>query len=190
MHLTSFCQKTNNGCVSWTVNTQSYDYGGIQIWYTISFIGPLHLVQVATNQIVRPSPIVDRSLYTCSVMNCVSAPCGLRSRLRVMVTTDQHYRVYASRGPPPRGPRGAHIYVVGMLRLISDINQPSLPISFFFFILFFCLISVFVALSTVFNSINSPENSPFFHSVLPVLSLPYWFFKLHISLWKPPSALI
>ena len=33
-------------------------------------------------------------------------------------------------------------------------------------------VSVFVALSTVFHSINSPDNSPLSHSVLPVLSLP------------------
>ena len=32
-------------------------------------------------------------------------------------------------------------------------------------------ISVFMALSTVFHSVNSPENSPVSHSVLPVLSL-------------------
>ena len=51
-------------------------------------------------------------------------------------------------------------------------------------------ISVFKALSTVFHSMNSPDNSPFSHSVLPVLSLPYWSFKLYISLWKSPSALI
>ena len=51
-------------------------------------------------------------------------------------------------------------------------------------------ISVFMALSTVFYSINSPENSLFSHSALPVLSLPYWSFQLYVSLWKSPSALI
>ena len=35
-------------------------------------------------------------------------------------------------------------------------------------------ISVFIALSTAFHSINSPDNSPLSHSVLPVLFLPYW----------------
>ena len=54
---------------------------------------------------------------------------------------------------------------------VFDRNQPSLPT--------FCCcsvlvsISVFVALSTVFHSINYPDKSPFSHSVLPVLSLPY-----------------
>ena len=31
-----------------------------------------------------------------------------------------------------------------------------------------------MALSTVFHSINSPDNSPLSHSLLPILSLPYW----------------
>ena len=51
-------------------------------------------------------------------------------------------------------------------------------------------VSVFMALSTVFYSINSPANSPLSRSVLPVLFLPYWSFRLYISAWKSPSALI
>ena len=39
-------------------------------------------------------------------------------------------------------------------------------------------VSVFMTLSTVFHSMNSPNNSPLSHSVLPVLVLPYWSFKL------------
>ena len=39
-------------------------------------------------------------------------------------------------------------------------------------------VSVFVALSTVFHSINFPDSHLFSHSVLPVLSLPYWSFQL------------
>ena len=42
-------------------------------------------------------------------------------------------------------------------------------------------LSVFMALSTVFHLINSPDNSPLSHSVLPVLILPDWSFQLHIS---------
>ena len=37
-------------------------------------------------------------------------------------------------------------------------------------------ISVFMALSTVFHSINSSDISPASHSVLPVLFLSYWSF--------------
>ena len=58
---------------------------------------------------------------------------------------------------------------------VFDINQLSLPTPFHF-----VLVSVFIfaALSTVFHSMNSPNNSPISHSVLPVLVLPYWSFKL------------
>ena len=82
-------------------------------------------------------------------------------------------------GSPSRGGDVA-VYVFG-------INQPSLPIPFYS-----VLVSIFMymALSTVFHSINSPDNSPFSHFVLPVFSLPYWRFQLHISLRKSPSALI
>ena len=58
---------------------------------------------------------------------------------------------------------------------VFDINQPSLPIPFFSVLV---SISVFMALSTVFHSINSPDNSPLSHSVLLVLCLPYWSFQL------------
>ena len=56
-----------------------------------------------------------------------------------------------------------------MLQFMSDINQPSLPTPFFYYSVLVS-ISVFVALSTAFHSINSPDNSPLSHSVLPVFS--------------------
>ena len=56
---------------------------------------------------------------------------------------------------------------------VFDINQPSLPTSFYSVLV---SVSVFMALSTVFHSVNSPDSSPFSPSVLPVLSLPYWSF--------------
>ena len=62
----------------------------------------------------------------------------------------------------------AHLQVIGMLRFMSDINQPSLPIAFYSVLV---SVTVFMALSTVFHSINSPDNSPFSDSVLPVLAL-------------------
>ena len=58
---------------------------------------------------------------------------------------------------------------------VYDINQLSLPTPFYSVLV---SVSVFVAHSTVFHSINSPDNSPFSHSVLPVLSLPYWSIQL------------
>ena len=51
------------------------------------------------------------------------------------------------------------------------VAQPSLPTPFYSVLVSF---SVFMALSTVFRSINSPDNSLLSHSELPVLFLPYW----------------
>ena len=90
---------------------------------------------------------------------------------------------------------------------VFDVNQPTLPTPF---CSLFVSISVFMALSSVFRSINSP-NSLFSHFVLPVLFLPQpWYdplwltglktltnlvlpyssFLLSVCLWKSPSALI
>ena len=77
--------------------------------------------------------------------------------------------------PPAGSPsRGGDVAVY-----VFDINQPSLPIPFYSVLV---SISVFMALSTVFHSINSPDNSPLSHSVLPVLFLPYCSFQPYISL--------
>ena len=65
---------------------------------------------------------------------------------------------------------------------VFDINQPNLPILFFKFYSVLVSVSVFVALSSVFHSINSPDNSPLSCSVLLVLFLPNWSFQLYISL--------
>ena len=54
---------------------------------------------------------------------------------------------------------------------IFDINQPSLPTAFYSLLV---SISDFLALSTtVFHSLNSPDNPLLSHSILPVLFLPY-----------------
>ena len=53
---------------------------------------------------------------------------------------------------------------------VCDINQPSLPTPLHSVLM---SMSVFMALSTVFHSINSPDNSPLSHSVLPVFIRPY-----------------
>ena len=58
----------------------------------------------------------------------------------------------------------ALLHLVGMLRFMSDINQPSLITPFYSVLV---SISVFLALSTVFYSINPPDHSPLSHSVLP-----------------------
>ena len=80
----------------------------------------------------------------------------------------------------------AHLHVVGMLRFISDSNQPSLPTPFNSVL---ASKSVFMAFSTVFHSTNSPDSFSFSDSVLRVLSHD-WSFQLYIYLLKSPSALI
>ena len=66
-----------------------------------------------------------------------------------------------------------------------DINQSSLPTPFYFAL---GILFVFIALSTVFCSINSPNNSPLFLlcsssliSALLVLSTAYLFLKLSLT---------
>ena len=54
---------------------------------------------------------------------------------------------------------------------VFDINQPNLPTPVYS-VLLSVSVSFFMALSAVFHSINSPDNSPLSHSVLPVLSRP------------------
>ena len=78
--------------------------------------------------------------------------------------------------------------------VFSRLRRDVSGLTMFLFISFYLsnfgsvLVSVFVfmALSTVFHSINSP----FSYSVVSVFSLPCWFFQLYISLRKSPSALI
>ena len=67
---------------------------------------------------------------------------------------------------------------------VLDINQPSLPTPFYSVLV---SVSVFMALSTVFHSMNSPDNSPLSHcssgliSALLVLSTIYLFTKVFLS---------
>ena len=62
---------------------------------------------------------------------------------------------------------------------ILDINQASFPTLFKSVLV---SISAFMALSTAIHSINPPYNFLLSHSVLPIVSLPYWSFQLYISL--------
>ena len=72
-------------------------------------------------------------------------------------------------GSPSRG-GDVEVYVFGINqpRLLTSFKKKNVPVS----------VSVFMALSTVWYSINSPDNSPLSHSVLPVLFLPYASFQL------------
>ena len=78
-------------------------------------------------------------------------------------------------------PRGLTFTWWGCYGLCQRCKPTELAHSFSFrSCIYFCL----MARSTVFHSLNFPDNCPFSHSVLPVFSLPYWFFQLYISLWK------
>ena len=57
-----------------------------------------------------------------------------------------------------------------VIAYVKDLNQLSLSTPFYPVLV---SVSVFMVLSTVFHFINSPDKSPFSHSVLAVLSLPY-----------------
>ena len=64
-----------------------------------------------------------------------------------------------------RVPAGSHSGSGDDVVFVLDVNHPSLPTHFYFVVV---SIPVFVALSTVFHSINPPHNSLLSHSVLPV----------------------
>ena len=76
-------------------------------------------------------------------------------------------------------PMGSHSRCGDVAGYVFDINQPSLPTPVCSVLV---SVSVFMAFSTVFHSLHSPNNSPLSHSVLRVLILPYWSCQLHISL--------
>ena len=67
--------------------------------------------------------------------------------------------------PAGRPSRGGDVAVY-----VFDINHSSLPTPFYFVV---ASVSVFMALSTVFHSLNSPDNSPLSQYIFPVLILPY-----------------
>ena len=76
--------------------------------------------------------------------------------------------------PAVSPPRGGDVAVY-----VCNVNQPGLPNPLYSVLV---PISVFMALSTVFHSINYPDNSPLSHSVVPVSFLLCWSFQLYTSL--------
>ena len=91
-----------------------------------------------------------------------------------MLDVNVKYIYQGMRDPTGSPSRGGDFAVC-----IFDINQPSLPTPFHSVLV---SVSVLMALSTVFHSINSPDNSSLSHSGLPVLFLPNCSFHLYISL--------
>ena len=102
-------------------------------------------------------------------------------------TSWQWWSVSWPRSLCARAPTGSPSRGGDVAGSVFDLNQPSLPTPFYSVLV---SVSVFMVLSAVFHSMNSPDNSPLSHSVLAVLCLPDWSFQLYISLCKSPSALI
>ena len=95
---------------------------------------------------------------------------SLSLSLRICSSSSVVHTVSPSRG------RDVAVYVF-------DINQPSLPTPFQSVLV---SVSAFMALSSVFHSTNSLDNSSLSHFALPVLLLPYWsFLSLYESLLQP-----
>ena len=65
---------------------------------------------------------------------------------------------------------------------VFDMNQPSLPTPLYSVLM---SISVFMALSTVFHFIKSPDNSPLSHSVLRAFIGPFNCVSLYESTLEP-----
>ena len=90
--------------------------------------------------------------------------------------------IHVPTGSPSRG---------GDVAVYVNLNQPSLSTLFYSDLV---SISVFMALSIVFHSINSPDNSPLSHSVLPVLLFcllgPFNYTSLCESLLRPRYNLL
>ena len=66
---------------------------------------------------------------------------------------------------------------------VFDMNQPSLSTPSYSVLV---SVYVFMALSTVFHSIISPNNSLLSHFVLPVGMLPYNIFDINQPSWPTP----
>ena len=66
---------------------------------------------------------------------------------------------------------GSHLCGADVAVCVFNVNQPSLLTPFKKSVS--VSVSVFIALLTVFRSINSPDNSPLSHFVLPILFQPY-----------------
>ena len=169
--------------------------GVTRCFSALSFrFGPLH---VPSGQVCcQKHRGLGGKVFTQHVKRCSSRnhdttiPCNLNSS--DADTTKLSLHCTSPRARPSRG-RNVVVYVKDTGR-----HKPAeLAYSFLFCsCVYFCLYGpskcisfhkFSLALSNVFHSIHSPDNSPLSHSVLPVVSLPYWSFLLYISLFMKVS---
>ena len=121
-----------------------------------------------------PAGFVHFQVEKCNLLPRCLLPCTLLPLLLLP---------RASSPPVPAGSpsRGGDVVVA----YVFNISQASLPTTPFYSVL--VTVSVFMALSTVFHSINSPDNSAFslcssgLISALLVLSTIYLFMKVSLS---------
>ena len=137
-----------------------------------SFLGPLRCLS-------SPSPCERLCVCVCACA-CAGArvrPCvrpGVRACVRVC---------YMNLYDCAEWSLWAQLHVVGMLRfMFLTWTNRACPLLLFCSCVYFSLMT----LSAVFHSLNSPNSSPLSHSVLPTLFLPYWSFRLYISLLTSP----
>ena len=153
-----------------------------RIWYVL--VWPVQLACHRLNKCAHSALKISKDkMFVTGGKHWTNGRCGRTGRELALLFRIVCQAVFGPHGGSPR----AHRHVVRTLRFMSDINQPSLPTPFYSLLV---SISVFMAISIVFHSINYPDNSPFSHSVLPVLALLYRSFQLHTFLWKSPSVLI
>ena len=112
-------------------------------------------------------------------MDRVSSGGTTKIRYRDFIKHCEHSGLFVCPFHPQRVPVGSTSRGEDVTINVYDINPPSLPTPFNSVLV---SVSVFMALSTLFQSINSSDNSPLSHSVLSVLFLPCWSFQLSISL--------
>ena len=97
------------------------------------------------------------------------------SDLEFVIEWEQFYTLLHSIAQALVRPRELAFLWWGCHGLCLRHNPAELAHSFYFVLV---SVSVFMALSTVFHSINCPDNSPLSHLVILVLFLPYWSFQL------------
>ena len=169
VHARGHCVRAHNLCYILTTTQRVYVLTITVYLLTTTVCVLTSTVYVCSRPVCAcPQPLCSQRAYNhCQAHNqCV----GLYVYNHCVHARD-HWVTY-TRSPRP------HLHVVGMLRVhVFDTNQPSLPAPFFFYSVLVSM-TVFMALSTVFHSINSPDNSPLSHPVLPVLFLFYWSFQL------------
>ena len=137
-------------------------------WVFFFFLSPSTLVKSLLPSRSTPQQTIEESTILSVIFSSTQ-------RTLLSIPTRSVIFLLPVRGVPRGSPtRGGNVAVY-----VFCINQPSFPASLYPVPV---SISVCMALSTVFHSLYSPDNSPNSHCVLSVLFLPYWPFQLYICL--------